>query len=83
MGQALVISPLKASQGDVLVGPKTLQDIVGQIDNQKDFNNYIISKEKDPGAVSKKQVEYDRHPVSIPPISWRSNPAPFILIIHV
>ncbi|BDD63329.1 hypothetical protein MPDQ_002193 [Monascus purpureus] len=63
VGQALSISPLKAGQTG---GPRTLQDIVQQIDNQKDFNDYILAKEKDPGAVSRQQVQYDRHPSLAP-----------------
>lgn len=77
VGQALSISPLKAGQTG---GPRTLQDIVQQIDNQKDFNDYILAKEKDPGAVSRQQVQYDRHPVSLLPLPLRWNLFPAVLM---
>lgn len=66
MGQALCISPLRKGPSDAAGESKSLHEIVGQIDNQKDFNDYILNKESDPGAIAKEQVKYERHPVSLP-----------------
>ena len=46
------------------VGPKSLYEVIHQIDNQKDYHDYILSHEGNPGAVAKEQVKYECHPVS-------------------
>ena len=46
------------------VGPKSLYEVIHQIDNQKDYHDYILSHEGNPGAVAKEQIKYECHPVS-------------------
>lgn len=47
-------------------GPKSIYDVVKQIDNQKDFHDFVLSHEGNPGAVASEQIKYERHPVSLP-----------------
>lgn len=64
LGQGLCVSPLKAGEGDGVLAPKSLAEVVRQIDNQKDLHDYILSHEGNPGAVTAPEVQYQRHPVS-------------------
>lgn len=61
------ISPLKDSSS---VGPKSIYDVIHQIDNQKDYNDFVLSHEGNPGAVAKEQVKYECHPVSESPFCF-------------
>lgn len=36
--------------------------MVRQVDNQKDFHDFILSHEGNPGAISGPEVKYERHP---------------------
>jgi hypothetical protein len=65
LGQGLSISPLKDAASSGAAGPRSLYDVVGQIDNQKDFQDFILSYEGNPGAVASEQIKYERHPVSL------------------
>ncbi|KAL4799403.1 hypothetical protein BDV19DRAFT_355026 [Aspergillus venezuelensis] len=59
LGQGLSISPLK----DEIVGtPKSLREVIQQIDNQKDYHDYVLSHEHNPGAITSEQIQYHRHP---------------------
>ena len=60
VGQGLSISPIKLG-GE----PKSAQDVVCEIDNQKDFNDYVLGKASDSRAITKEQVSYERHPVCL------------------
>ena len=62
MGQGLCVSPLKADGPDS-IAPKSLAEIVRQVDNQKDLHDYILSHEGNPGAVTSEEIKYERHPV--------------------
>lgn len=61
MGQGLCVNPLKT---DAASGPKSLADVIRQVDNQGDLHEFILSHEGNPGAVASEQVKYERHPVS-------------------
>ncbi|KKK13185.1 hypothetical protein AOCH_002056, partial [Aspergillus ochraceoroseus] len=50
LGQGLSISPLKEAAENPATAPKSLYEVIQQIDNQKDYHDYILSHEKDPGA---------------------------------
>lgn len=60
LGTGLCVSPL----GDGAAGPKSLREVVHQIDNQKDFNDYVLSHSGNPGAVTAPEAKYEPHPVS-------------------
>ncbi|KAM0109733.1 Rho GTPase-activating protein [Aspergillus fumigatus] len=62
LGQGLSITPLDEGAGNGSIGPKSLYEVVRQIDNQKDFQDYILSYEHNPGAVTSEEVQYQRHP---------------------
>ncbi|KAM0090378.1 Rho GTPase-activating protein [Aspergillus fumigatus] len=62
LGQGLSITPLDEGAGNGSIGPKSLYEVVRQIDNQKDFQDYILSYEYNPGAVTSEEVQYQRHP---------------------
>lgn len=62
LGQGLSINPLK--EGGDSAGPKSLREVIQQIDNQKDYHDYVLSHEFNPGAVTSEQAQYHRHPVS-------------------
>ncbi|KAL5337556.1 hypothetical protein BJX70DRAFT_369120 [Aspergillus crustosus] len=59
LGQGLSISPLKEG-GDS--APKSLREVIQQIDNQKDFHDFVLSHESSPGAVTSEQIQFHRHP---------------------
>jgi hypothetical protein len=63
LGQGLSITPLDEGAGNGSIGPRSLFEVVRQIDNQKDFQDYILSYEHNPGAVTSEQIQYQRHPV--------------------
>ncbi|KAJ5110920.1 hypothetical protein N7532_001455 [Penicillium argentinense] len=63
LGQGLCISPMK-TDGSESLAPKSLAEVVRQVDNQKDLHEYILSHEGNPGAVAGEEVQYQRHPVS-------------------
>lgn len=64
LGQGLAISPLKDGSANPALAPKSLYEVVSQIDNEKDFNEYVLSHERNPAAVTSDQIQYKRHPVS-------------------
>ncbi|KAL6233551.1 hypothetical protein BDW75DRAFT_251934 [Aspergillus navahoensis] len=71
LGQGLSISPLK-EPGEAAT-PKSLREVIQQIDNQKDYHDYVLSHEFNPGAVTSEQIQYHRHPTlggsTAPPVS--------------
>ncbi|KAL4939061.1 hypothetical protein BDV06DRAFT_199593 [Aspergillus oleicola] len=60
LGQGLSISPLR--DGETAATPKSLREVIQQIDNQKDYHDYVLSHEFSPGAVTSEQIHYHRHP---------------------
>ncbi|CAG7958692.1 unnamed protein product [Penicillium salamii] len=60
LGQGLCVSPMKTEDGSI--GPKSLAQVVRQVDNQKDLHEFILSHEGNPGAVASEQIQYVRHP---------------------
>ncbi|KAB8221255.1 hypothetical protein BDV33DRAFT_170946 [Aspergillus novoparasiticus] len=62
LGQGLSISPLKDSAGNAATAPKSLYEVIQQIDNEKDYRDYVLSHQNNPGAVSSEQIKYERHP---------------------
>ncbi|PWY67498.1 RhoGAP-domain-containing protein [Aspergillus heteromorphus CBS 117.55] len=62
LGQGLSISPLKDGTMNPALAPKSLNEVVSQIDNERDFREYILSHERNPGAVTSDQIQYQRHP---------------------
>ncbi|KAB8258159.1 hypothetical protein BDV32DRAFT_126191 [Aspergillus pseudonomiae] len=62
LGQGLSISPLKDSAGNAATAPKSLYEVIHQIDNDKDYRDYVLSHQNNPGAVTSEQIKYERHP---------------------
>ncbi|KAA8645650.1 hypothetical protein EYZ11_002488 [Aspergillus tanneri] len=62
LGQGLSISPLKDSTSNPALAPKSLYEVIQQIDNQKDHHEYILSHEHNPAVVASDQIKYERHP---------------------
>ncbi|OGM45952.1 Rho GTPase activator (Rgd1) [Aspergillus bombycis] len=62
LGQGLSISPLKDSAGNAATAPKSLYEVIQQIDNDKDYRDYVLSHQNNPGAVTSEQIKYERHP---------------------
>ncbi|KAJ5710818.1 hypothetical protein N7488_004974 [Penicillium malachiteum] len=61
LGQGLCVSPLKGESNGV-AAPKSLAEVVRQVDNQKDLHDFILSHEGNPGAVAGGEARYERHP---------------------
>lgn len=61
LGQGLCISPMK-TDGPNATAPKSLAEVVRQVDNQKDLHEFILSHEGNPGAVAGEEVKYEPHP---------------------
>ncbi|PLB52358.1 putative Rho GTPase activator [Aspergillus steynii IBT 23096] len=61
LGQGLSISPLKDGTNSA-IAPKSLYEVIQTIDNQKDYNEYILSHENNPAAIASEQIKYERHP---------------------
>ena len=66
LGNGLCVSPLKSQSNDL--GSRSLRDVVLQIDNAKDLNNYVSSFASKVGSSG--EIKYERHPVRIhvPPL---------------
>ena len=64
LGQGLSISPLKDSAVNAATAPKSLSEVIQEIDNEKDYRDYVLSHQNNPGAVTSDQIKYERHPVS-------------------
>ncbi|KAL4924930.1 putative Rho GTPase activator (Rgd1) [Aspergillus undulatus] len=60
LGQGLSINPLK--DGETGATSKSLREVIQQIDNQKDYHDYVLSHEFAPGAITQEQIQYHRHP---------------------
>ncbi|EEA19600.1 Rho GTPase-activating protein [Talaromyces marneffei ATCC 18224] len=72
LGKGLCVSPLKNAPSD---GPKSLREIVHEVDSTKDFNQHILTHEGSSGAVKAPEVQYHRHPTLGGPLPGIS-PAP-------
>ncbi|EED13925.1 Rho GTPase activator (Rgd1), putative, partial [Talaromyces stipitatus ATCC 10500] len=59
LGKGLCVTPLKNGPSD---GPKSLREVVHEIDSTKDFNQHILTFEGSSGAVKAPEVQYHRHP---------------------
>lgn len=64
LGQGLCVSPIK-TDGSSSIAPKSLAEVVRQVDNEKDLHEYILSHERNEGAVASDEVKYEPHPVSV------------------
>jgi hypothetical protein len=63
LGNGLAVSPL--TEGDAPSAQKSLRELVIEIDNEKDFNNYISSHSgKVPPSLS--EIKYEKHPTLAP-----------------
>ncbi|KAF4769049.1 hypothetical protein N7455_008423 [Penicillium solitum] len=62
LGQGLCVNPLKTDASSGALGPKSLAEVIRQVDNQRDLHEFILSHEGNPGAVASEQVKYERHP---------------------
>ncbi|KAJ6157331.1 hypothetical protein N7470_004923, partial [Penicillium chermesinum] len=60
LSQGLCVSPIKADANGI--GPKSLAEVVRQVDNEKDLRDFILSHAGNPGAVAGPEVQYERHP---------------------
>ncbi|KAH8703849.1 putative Rho GTPase activator [Talaromyces proteolyticus] len=58
LGKGLSVSPLKNETGG---GPKSLREVVHDIDSEGDFNRHILGFEGNSGSVAAPQVQYVRH----------------------
>lgn len=65
LGNGLCISPIK-NQSDGLA-QRSLRDVVFQIDNTRDFNDYVSSFVSKVGNAA--DIRYERHPVRYRPKS--------------
>ncbi|KAJ5652386.1 hypothetical protein N7507_009812 [Penicillium longicatenatum] len=61
LGQGLCVSPIKTEMNGS-IAPKSLAEVVRQVDNQRDLHDFILSHEGNPGAVAGPEVQYHRHP---------------------
>lgn len=61
MGNGLCVSPLKSPSNDLSL--RSLRDVVLQIDNARDLNNYVSSFASKVGSSG--EIKYERHPVRI------------------
>jgi hypothetical protein len=61
LGKGLCVSPLKGETGS---GPKSLREVVHDIDSEADFNRHILTFEGHSGSVAAPEVQYIKHPVS-------------------
>ncbi|KAJ5930662.1 hypothetical protein N7466_006155 [Penicillium verhagenii] len=61
LGQGLCVSPMK-TETNGSIAPKSLAEVIRQVDNQKDLHDFILSHEGHGGAVSGPEVQYQRHP---------------------
>ncbi|KAJ5624602.1 hypothetical protein N7510_000911 [Penicillium lagena] len=62
LGQGLCVSPLRTSETNGALAPKSLSEVVRQVDNEKDLHEYILSHEGNAGAVASDEIKYVRHP---------------------
>ncbi|KAJ5816792.1 hypothetical protein N7447_009025 [Penicillium robsamsonii] len=76
LGQGLCVSPLKTDASNGPLAPKSLADVIRQVDNQRDLHEFILSHEGNPGAVASEQVKYERHPTLGGAGAISSAPAP-------
>lgn len=78
LGNGLCVSPLKGQSNDT--GSRSLRDIVFQIDNARDLNNYVSSFASKVGNSG--EIKYERHPTftssqqAPSPINTRTQPMP-------
>lgn len=56
------------TEGTSSIAPKSLAEVVRQVDNQGDLHEYILSHEGNKGAVAGDEVKYEPHPVSVPQV---------------
>lgn len=63
LGNGLAVSPLSEKEGPM--AQKSLRDLIVEIDNERDFNNYIASHS---GKVPPKpaEIKYEKHPTLAP-----------------
>lgn len=64
MSNGLCISPLKAQTDGQAPQPRSLRDVVYQIDNDRDFKSYMMGFASKVGP-KPAEIKYERHPVSI------------------
>lgn len=63
LGNGLAVSPLSDKEGPM--AQKSLRDLVVEIDNERDFNNYVASHSgKVPPTPS--EIKYEKHPTLAP-----------------
>ena len=69
LGNGLCVSPLQTQQG--IQTPRSLRDVVVQIDNATDLKTYVASFAPKVGNAA--DIKYERHPVSFPVLErpWR------------
>ena len=59
LGNGLCVSPFKSQANNL--GSRSLRDVVTQIDNARDLNNYVSSFASKVGSSG--EIKYERHPV--------------------
>ncbi|CAL5866524.1 uncharacterized protein PFLUO_LOCUS733 [Penicillium psychrofluorescens] len=62
LGQGMCVNPLRTSDTNGALAPKSLSEVVRQVNNQKDLHDYILSHEGNAGSVASDEVKYVRHP---------------------
>jgi hypothetical protein len=63
LSNGLCVSPLKAQSDGQAPQPRSLRDVVYQIDNDRDFKTYVMSFSSKVGP-KPAEIKYERHPVS-------------------
>ncbi|OJJ43417.1 hypothetical protein ASPZODRAFT_136275 [Penicilliopsis zonata CBS 506.65] len=76
LGQSVCVVPVKNGSLNGATIQKSLKDIILQIDNQKDFHDYIFSHENDSGAVASEEIKYERHPTLATASGGQSSASP-------
>ena len=69
LGNGLCVSPLKSQPNGAVSPNKSLREIAHQVDNQKDFRDYILSFAGTAGSRTS-EIKYEKHPTLSVPKQW-------------
>lgn len=62
LGNGLCVSPLKSQANGIISDVKSLRDIAQQVNNEKDFKDYILGFSNKAGSRTT-DIKYEKHPV--------------------
>ncbi|EFW18488.1 hypothetical protein D8B26_005261 [Coccidioides posadasii str. Silveira] len=75
LGSGLSVSPLKNEVNGNTAAPKSLRDAARQVDNERDFKDYILSHSSKVSS-NATTIRYERHPTLITPQSQNASAHP-------